>query len=161
MSPIANSAFSTIDGGLTNRPHRLPDPGRLVVSDDWAAWREPVMRRLESLLQLPDGWDGYSAPPVGLEVVHFTLQMLKSICPPDTVAPQIVPGTAGDLQVEWHTPSTTIELHVKAPNSVSAWRQSPDAADGEEVNLTNDFLVVLRWVREMLEDGSATVATAA
>jgi hypothetical protein len=119
------------------------------------------MQRLENLIQLPAGWDGYAAPPVGLEVVHFTLQMLKSICPNDMSAPQIVPGAAGDLQVEWHTPGTTIELHVKSPNSVSAWRQSPNTPDGEEIELTNDFMVVLQWVREMLEDGSAAVATAA
>ena len=119
------------------------------------------MQRLESLIQLPQGWDGYGAPPVGLEVVHFTLQMLKSICPSDMVAPQIVPGVAGDLQVEWHTPSTTIELHVRAPNSVAAWRQSPSVPDGEEFELTNDFVMVLEWVREMLGDGSAAVATAA
>lgn len=161
MSPVANSAYSTIDGRQSARPNWLTEPVRLPVGDDWAAWRDPVMRRLEYLLKLPHGWDGYSATPVRLEVVHFTLQMLRSICPPDTPAPQIVPGTGGDLQVEWHAPTTTIELHVKAPNAVSAWRESDSVPDGEEVNLTNDFLVVLRWIQEMLEDESAAVATAA
>jgi hypothetical protein len=161
MSPVANSAFSVLTNGIASRPPRLPDPARLIVGDGWTAWRGPVVQRLENLIQLPYGWDGYSAPPVGLEVVHFTLQMLKSICPSDMCAPQIVPGTAGDLQVEWHMPSTTIELHVRSPNSVAAWRQSSNAPDGEEIELTNDFMIVLGWVREMLGDGSATVAAAA
>jgi len=75
-------------------------------------------------------------------------------CPPDTAPPHIAAGSVGDLQVEWHTPSTKIELHVMAPNSVSAWRQTPSLANGEEAKLTNDFLIVLRWVREMLESGT-------
>ena len=37
-----------------------------------------------------------------------------------------------------------------APNSVTAWRQTPSLANGEEANLTNDFLLVFQWVREML-----------
>lgn len=154
MSPTAaNSAFSTIDGRFVTRPpRRLPEPTRLLVGDDWAAWREPVMQRLEDLVQLPQG--DSSARPVRLEVAHFTLQMLKSICPPDTAPPHIAAGSVGDLQVEWHTPSTKIELHVMAPNSVSAWRQTPSLANGEEAKLTNDFLIVLRWVREMLESGT-------
>jgi hypothetical protein len=44
---------------------------------------------------------------------------------------------------------------------VSAWRQSQSAPDGEEVSLTNDFLAVLHWVREMLGEGRAAVASAA
>src|SRR6266403_4444219 len=138
MSPTANSAFSTIDPPFVSRPpRRLPEPTRLLVGDDWAAWREPVMQRLEDLVQVPQS--DASARPVRLEVAHFTLQMLKSICPPDTAPPHIAAGSAGDLQVEWRTPSTKIELHVMAPNSVSAWRQTPSLANGEEANLTNDF----------------------
>jgi hypothetical protein len=150
MSPTANSAFSTLDGRFVTRAPRRLEPTRLVVGDDWAAWREPVMQRLEDLVQLPQG----DARPVRFEVAHFTMQMLKSICPPDTAPPQIAAGAAGDLQVEWNTPSTRIELHVMAPNSVSAWRQIPGLPNGEEARLTNDFLIVFRWVREMIESGT-------
>lgn len=151
MSATANSAFSSIDSRSSMRPHLLPEPNRLLVGDDWAAWRAPVMQRLEHLVQAPSD---ASVGPVRLEVAYFTLQMLKSICPPDTEPPGIAVGRAGDLQVEWSTPSTRIELRVMAPNSVSAWRQTPSHANGEEANLTNDFLLVYRWVREMLDSGT-------
>lgn len=119
------------------------------------------MDRLEALIQLPIGWDGYNAPPVRLENAYFTMQMLKAICRRDMIVPQIVPGSSGDLQIEWHTEASTIELHVRAPNRVSAWRQAANASDGEEVELSNDFKIVLQWVKEMLGDGSAAVTAAA
>lgn len=119
------------------------------------------MDKLQALVQLPVGWDGYKAPPVTLENVYFTLQMLKAICPAEMDAPQIVPGSRGDLQVEWHAGDTVIELHVHSPNSVTAWRQSPAFPDGEELQLTNDFLIVLQWTTQLLGDRIAAVSAAA
>jgi hypothetical protein len=76
-------------------------------------------------------------------------------------APQIVPGSRGDLQIEWHTPTTTIELHVKAPNIVSAWRETEANPDGEEIRLSNNFVEISRWIREMQGEAVALVAAAA
>jgi hypothetical protein len=162
MSPAANSAFSVSTSlSARARPSRLPDASRVVVGEPWTAWRDPVMERLETLIQLPTGWDGYGAPPVRLENAYFAMLMLRAICGRDMAVPQIVPGSAGDLQVEWHSASATIELHVKAPNRVSAWRQTAAVPDGEEIELSNDFKIVLHWVREMLGDGIAAVTAAA
>jgi hypothetical protein len=155
MSPSANSAFSS--------PQRFPgSQSRLIVSETRADWLGTARDRLENLIRLESGWDGYSAPHVSLENANFALQMLSAICPPDAPAPQIVPGSRGDLQVEWHTLNTTIELHVRAANAVTAWRESESRApEGEEIELTNDFLRVLDWVKEMLEDVRAADAAAA
>jgi hypothetical protein len=155
MSPSANSAFSA--------PQRFPgSQSRLIVSETQTDWRASARSRLEDLIRLELGWDGYNAPHVSLESANFALQMLSAICPPDAPVPQIVPGSRGDLQVEWHTPGTTIELHVKSANAVTAWRESEThAPDGEEIELTNDFLRVSGWVREMLEDMRAADAAAA
>jgi hypothetical protein len=80
----------------------------------------------------------------------------------DAPAPQIVPGSNGDLQIEWHTETIDIELHICAPYEVQAWRlTSSTGDDGEEINLTNDFTVVAGWLAELAEASVATRSSAA
>lgn len=78
--------------------------------------------------------------------------MLEKICGLETDAPQIVPSTEGDLQIEWHTMKGDIELHVRAPNSVHAWRAiSGGHPDREELELTNDFAAIAQWMKDIVE----------
>lgn len=73
----------------------------MVVHDQSDAWHDDAVRRLQELVTLQKGWDGYGAPAVRFENAHFALGMLKAICPPDMpIPPQFVPGTRGDLQVQ-------------------------------------------------------------
>jgi len=156
MSPAAaNPAFSN------DLRRAFATPRRLIIADPSASWWDGVKERLQELVLLERGWDGYHAPPISFENAYFTLDMLRSICPSDMRLPQIVSGTHGDLQVEWHHQTGEIELHVRAPNSVSAWRRSPSAPDGEEVALTNDFAIVLGWIGEMLGGNPSGTLTAA
>jgi hypothetical protein len=156
MSPAAaNPAFSN------NLRQPFQSPTRLIVSDQSPLWHDVVIRRLQELVALEKGWDGYQAPPVHFQNAYFTLDMLRAICPSDMPAPQLVPGLRGDIQVEWHHPNGEIELHVKAPNSVDAWRRSPTAPEGEVISLTNDFVVVLSWIREMVGAPIGTFTAAA
>lgn len=137
-------------------------PIRKFATQPIAEWRGTAKERLEELMQLKLGWDGYRGVAVSSSNAHFALSMLESICGIHTPAPQIVPGSSGDLQVEWHTLRGDIELHVKAPNVVSAWRLIPNGdPDGEEIDLTNDFAIVGKWVKEMTEPVIAARAATA
>ena len=108
------------------------------------------------------GWNGYRAGPVEFRTANFALNMLKSVCGPDAPAPSVVPGVNGDLQIEWHLKNGDIELHVRAPNDVHAWRQTPTThEDGEELTLTVDFTEIVRWIKELTEPASAAVSAAA
>jgi hypothetical protein len=135
---------------------------RLMVFEPCLDWREAVMTRLEELVRLEHGWDGYNGEPVSLENAAFALRMLEAICGPDAATPQIVPGPSGDLQIEWHAMTGDIELHVLAPNRVHAWRQLVGGdEDGESLDLTIDFGIVATWVREMTEPALAGATAAA
>jgi hypothetical protein len=132
---------------------------RMIVSEPSLAWRDGVIARLEKLIQLPKGWDGYAAEPVALATAIFALQMLETLCPSDAEPPQVVPGVNGDLQVEWHTVRGDIELHVKKPNEVDAWRRNANTGDdGEELSLTNDFIAVGNWLEDLERDVAAAAA---
>ena len=80
----------------------------------------------------------------------------------DADTPQVVPGPAGDVQIEWHTLEADIELHVIQPNRVSAWRRTVDGPpEGEMLELTVDFRTVARWVGELMgADVAAGIAAA-
>src|SRR5438093_6911026 len=89
----------------------IPPMGYLMT-DVTQQWREPVIKRLNVLVGLPPGWDGYEGTPVTFENAYFAMEMLDACCRGDDPIPQIVPGTNGDLQIEWHLEKGDIELHI-------------------------------------------------
>lgn len=111
-----------------------------------------TVQRIAHLIHLEPGWDGYDGRPVTEETAGFAIRLLDAICGSSTSPPQIVPGSGGDLQIEWHTPKGDIELHVKAPGNVHAWRRmlAPGHEDGEEMDVSEDFSVVAEWVRQIV-----------
>lgn len=124
-------------------------------------WMEKVYDRLEELLRLEIGWDGYAGLPVSLANAIFALRVLESTCSDSTPMPQIVPGATGDAQIEWHLPAGEIELHVVAPNDVRAWRATGLGGKPEELQLANEFSAIASWLRELTEASVAANAAAA
>jgi len=102
------------------------------------------------------------APPVAFSNASFAKSLLWSACPIYTSPPQVVPGQNGDLQLEWHGETSDIEIHIRAPYDVDAWRTSPETIDvGEEVHLTSDFTLIARWLEQFSGDGIASRSAAA
>jgi hypothetical protein len=138
-----------------------PSTARILITDNPAQWKNAVEERLDYLCRLSKGWDGYSADPVQVSTANFALDMMNSICRPDVPTPSIVPGTNGDLQIEWHLQNGDIELHVIAPHDVHAYRETAQTGeDGEELSLTKDFTEVMRWIKDLMDSVHAPIATA-
>lgn len=155
-----------------SRPNRvLAFPGvasvsspaaRIVISEPQRSWTNVVKARLDELARLPVGWDGYAGQPVSFNVANFALQLLNNICLGDEAAPDIVPGNRGDLQIEWHTRSMDVEIHVRGAYRVHAWRRTPDTGDdGEAVDLTTEYTILANWISELAEETLAVDAAAA
>ena len=128
---------------------------------------EPMLRaiegRLEELIRLKFGWDGYQGQPVRFETAVFALRVLESTWKAGTPPPEIVPGTSGDLQLEWHLEFGDVELHVHAPNRVTAWRRlvAETVPFEEEKSLSTDFSTVASWIEFLTEAHLAPHAAAA
>ena len=136
-------------------------PVGYLMTDFGQKWRAQVIQRLNELVALQPGWDGYEGSPVTFENAYFAMEVLDACCRSDDPTPQIVPGTSGDLQIEWHLEKGDIELHILSPNHVHAWHFHENTGfEGEEVLLTNDFTVVVRWIGNLTELTRATVTTA-
>lgn len=156
------AAFSRLSPSLQTSSvssHQAFSSGR--VTELGRSWRAVVLRRLNELCGLDVGWDGYRAPPVAFEVANFALRLLEVTCPDDVLAPSVVPGPDGDLQLEWHTEFVDIELHVRKPYDVHAWRRLLISQEDETVALTSNFSTVTRWLAELSEAGIAARSAAA
>jgi hypothetical protein len=162
MISQANSAYTRAATSPATNVVAMPTASkRILISELDREWRDPVGKRLEELIRLERGWDGYRGAPVSFEIAHFAVRMLEAACGLQAPTPQIVPGSQGDLQIEWHTERGDVELDVLAPNNVRAWRRTTSTGpDGEEIALTNDFSVVAVWIKELTEPSNA-IGTAA
>ncbi|WP_373989450.1 hypothetical protein [Duganella sp. BuS-21] len=148
------SAFSGLDTSFVRGAQARAQRGTLVHS---AHWRAAVARRLKELVALQAGWDGYKAIPVKAENASFALELLGVICDVHTQAPQIVPGTSGDLQIEWHTAVGDVEIHIAGPNKVHVWYSiAADDDDGVSCEPRSNFKMVAVWVKEIAGDEIAT-----
>ena len=149
-------------GGSLGGTNKLQRNSRLEVEPLWLSLSKG---RLEVLVsQLAVDWDGYGGKPVNFLNAYFAIQILESVCLDSTPAPSIVPGHRGDLQLEWHTETIDVELHVIAPNqvAVSLVKTFPDGTENEEsFRLTNDFTAVAKWVKTISEVNIAAQPAAA
>lgn len=144
-------------------PGNKPSQRTTFFDSDGCEWQAVAKARLQELIRLKEGWDGYAAFPVSFDNAMFAYQMLDSICRPETPSPQIVPGPSGDLQIEWHHKKGDIELWVRGPNRVHAWCSTTHDGQGDkEVDLTTDFAVVAEWLKEItVAEPTIVVAAAA
>lgn len=104
-----------------------------------------AQKRLNHLCALTKGWDGHRAPPVSFSAAHFALDILGRLGSAVTETPQIVPGTAGNLQMEWCIGNIDIEVEVKGPFKVSATYYNCETDDEDFMELTNDFGPLAKW----------------
>lgn len=158
MSTGSLSLYRSGLRGLATSPFTFH---RLTITQVDGAWRDPAVQRLEELIRLEPGWDGYDGQPVSLANATFALRVLEATCNELVEAPQIVPGANGEIQMEWHTDQGDVEILVRAPYDVYAWRYVVGGdPDGQEVNLTNDFIQVAEWIQEVMEPQIAHAAAA-
>ncbi len=64
-SPADSAVFSSAAAVQIPRA-----PFRLIVSGPVASWRGAILSRLDDLVKLPRGWDGYRGEPVSFWIVR-------------------------------------------------------------------------------------------
>lgn len=158
-----NSAVFNFDGSTASTIKKLaPVISRANLSDpqmkDWGK----IKARLDELCSLQYGWDGYAGVPIRFEIAYFVVEILKNVLSDHTTAldTQLIPGSDGDIQIEWHQDGAIVELHVKAPYDVTAWRSNPISDEGEELYLRADYTVVRSWLTELANSQNNAAAAA-
>lgn len=112
-------------------------------------WEPEVLRRLFSLVCMPQGWDSYSALSPRWDASMFALWVLGSVMRPRTPVPQVVPSSVGGIQLEWHQKDIDLEIHVSAPFEVETWFQDRRGGQPVAEELSNDFSALARPIEEL------------
>jgi len=71
---------------------------KYITDDDM----KNIDARFKELRTLRDGWDGYSAGPIYKYVIKAAKKILEHTASILCAIPQIVPGSDGSLNLEWH-----------------------------------------------------------
>lgn len=124
-------------------------------------WQPIVRQRLDEVVGLQRGWDGYTGIGVSYTNAVFAEQLISAVCHSCNVQPQIVPGSRGDLYVEWHSLNGDVELHVVGPYKVYGTYEhmiTGELVDNE--SFSSDFSKVSHWLKEISEEYSHDRAAA-
>src|SRR5262249_2651943 len=98
-------------------------PKFYAALDATPRWEAVVVPALVKFAGLPIGWDSYGAPPPRRDAGLFALEILQSVMRPRTPPPQVIPSSAGGIQLEWHENGIDLELHITAPYQWELWFQ--------------------------------------
>lgn len=146
----------TVPSGLIQGSFRMH---RIRVESDRSAWNSSLSTRFDQLCALERGWDGYLGQPVSFACARFAATILEHLYTDGLLAPSLVPGSDGTLQIEWHRNQYDIEIDVLAPNKVVAYRNNLLSNQEDEIDISNDFTIVNLWLKEMKAVRQAQRAT--
>jgi hypothetical protein len=112
-------------------------------------WFYPTLGALQDIAQLLDNWDSYGSAPIEDAVIVEAMRVLIALeLPPSAPPPSVVPGSLGDIQLEWHLVAGDVEILVSNAPPVSVHLFS--RASGEQFesgDLSDD---VVRLVNSLL-----------
>ena len=121
-------------------------PQRVMVHQVNSEWARSAKNRLDSLVSLKLGWDGYQGIPVSFNLAYFALQVIDRLYQEGVPKPDIIPGSDGTLQIEWHVNGYDVEVDILGVNNIVASRFSRAHGVDDEVELKNDLSCVWQWV---------------
>ncbi len=122
---------------------------RVRVEPRRSVWSDSLQKRFDQLASLPKGWDGYQGSPVSFTCAQFAANLLERLCVADVPPPQLVPGSDGTLQIEWHRNQFDVEIDILAPFEVVAVRRNLTTEVVEELELQMDFSPLTDWIAEL------------
>lgn len=79
---------------------------------DWLA--SHMESRINELLTLGPGWDGYHANPITIDAVGTVVAVVAHLSTDLAVPPLVFPLPDGGIQVEWHAGREAVEIEVDA-----------------------------------------------
>ncbi|MGV9103406.1 MAG: hypothetical protein ACOC3C_04755 [Candidatus Thorarchaeota archaeon] len=91
---------------------------------------------LKALKNLKRNWDSYDAEPTSIVVINKILKIMPKIVTvlPETPPPSVHPIPDGGVSVEWHLPSSEVEIEFSPVGGIYAI-----VDDTEEYDITDDY----------------------
>ena len=151
------AVFATPGGRTPARP--LVSCGlanwRVSVSDATAqlpTWFLPSVKALVDLLNLPAGWNSYSAKRIAPQNAKAALVLLGNLLDFDTPPPAVVPRVQGNIQLEWHTDHIDIEIYIDSPENVRFFAEDATKELFSEGPLVGREKELRGWLERLASD---------
>jgi len=126
-----------------------PPESNVRVPENNSDWIISLQDRFDKLTSLPLGWDGYEGRPVSFTTAQFAANLIERLFTRNLRPPQLVPGSDGTLQIEWHQNQLDIEIDILKPYSVIATYYNHVTDNTEEIELQSDFNRLYEWIVEL------------
>lgn len=133
----------TVDSSISTLSARH---AKVRVNGHQSRWMKELANRFQSLTELQRGWDGYDGRPVSFACATFAANLIERLYESDVPAPNLVPGSDGTLQIEWHRNNYDVEIDVLGPFKVNAYRYNQLTEKEDEFTLDTDFTALSEWV---------------
>jgi hypothetical protein len=124
----------------------FPPQTRVRVGVPRSKWIIDLKDRFDEITSLPRGWDGYDGRPVTFNTAQFAANLIERLFIAGVPTPNVVPGTDGTVQIEWHRNQYDIELDVLGPYEIVAFRRDQRTGDEQELELQTDFTALVGWI---------------
>ena len=131
---LAESSLTEAQDAATSRSLLTEESQRTVVlplrdsflqfrvTGEEPKWFYPTLACFRKLLKLRAGWDSYRASVITNEAIAGAAKVLVHLQPPlEAPQPNVVPGSSGSVQLEWHKAGLDVEIHVSSAGNVTAF----------------------------------------
>ena len=105
-----------------------------------------TVEKLHALLDLPENWNSYGAPPIRPDVIEYAVRWVPTLLQRRTPEPAVVPTARGGLQLEWHRKGVDVEIYVDAPDNVRFVAEDFTAGKSVEERLRGNEQVLATWL---------------
>ena len=124
-------------------------PAEIQASGPWPRSFLKGAGAVVELLNLPAGWNSYTARPIAPQNAVEAIRLLAEFIGPDTPPPAVVPRVQGGIQLEWHTESIDIEVYIDSPRKVSFFAEQVDSGETSEGTLPGHEIALKAWVQRI------------
>ena len=124
-------------------------PTDLSVSGFWPVSFLKSAGAVVDLLNLPAGWNSYSAKPIAPQNAVQAIRLLSVFVTPNTPAPAVVPRVRGGIQLEWHAETVDIEVYIDSPGNISFFAEKLDTGETFDGPLAGHEAVLKTWLKNI------------
>ncbi|MEM7242999.1 MAG: hypothetical protein AAF429_12505 [Pseudomonadota bacterium] len=134
--------FSNTVSNLFTRSSKFAEPlsAHEFVSVSQSPWSATLEKKLEELVSLEPGWDGYKGLALNFRVAGYALEVLNRMYVPNVPPPCLVPIANGTLQAEWHINGMDLELQFrKTLPQIEVFFYNEANAEVDEFSIAGDI----------------------
>jgi hypothetical protein len=120
----------------------------VILTNDLPPWLRTSLPRLLRLCALEFNWDSYGSPPPSLALVKGIVRLLQLAEKETLPEPEVVPASAGGIQLEWYLGKRELEIEFTATGQIEYLRSDKERREEKEdvIKDLDDLRSLLGWL---------------